>query len=257
MHFHLPKPLHGWRAFVGEVGIIVLGVLIALGAEQLVQSAHSRQKQHETLERLFEESRVNVALLRREQAMLTDESQREGGFAAALTGGSCPPPSQWKAAVDIVKYPQVAVETSVYDEVVGAGGLAAIQSTAARAAISDFHSRLTWLQSTTDFFRSKAERAYALDDPRVTIRFDPKADEPEVASFDRDALCRDKGFRNRVAVGTRNHIAWVAFHEPVVESAIRMCAILGKLVGEQCTPSEGPPFTEAERRVASSAAEQP
>jgi hypothetical protein len=23
MHFHLPKPLHGWRPFAGEVGIIV------------------------------------------------------------------------------------------------------------------------------------------------------------------------------------------------------------------------------------------
>jgi hypothetical protein len=31
MHFHLPKPLHGWREFIGEVGIIVIGVLIALG----------------------------------------------------------------------------------------------------------------------------------------------------------------------------------------------------------------------------------
>ena len=28
------KPLHGWRTFWGEVGIIVLGVLIALGAQQ-------------------------------------------------------------------------------------------------------------------------------------------------------------------------------------------------------------------------------
>lgn len=36
-HFHIPKPLHGWRAFIGEVGIIVLGVLIALSAEQMVQ----------------------------------------------------------------------------------------------------------------------------------------------------------------------------------------------------------------------------
>jgi hypothetical protein len=42
MHVHLPKPLHGWRAFVGEVGIIVLGVLIALGAEQAVESIHER-----------------------------------------------------------------------------------------------------------------------------------------------------------------------------------------------------------------------
>jgi hypothetical protein len=40
MHFHLPKPLHGWREFAGEVGIIVIGVLIALGAEQVVESFH-------------------------------------------------------------------------------------------------------------------------------------------------------------------------------------------------------------------------
>lgn len=42
MHFHVPKPLHGWRAFAGEVGIIVLGVLIALAAGQIVESIHDR-----------------------------------------------------------------------------------------------------------------------------------------------------------------------------------------------------------------------
>ena len=44
MHFHLPKPLHGWRAFAGEVGIIVVGVLIALGAQQVVESLQWRHK---------------------------------------------------------------------------------------------------------------------------------------------------------------------------------------------------------------------
>jgi hypothetical protein len=39
-HFHIPKPLHGWREFAGEVGIIVVGVLIALGAEQIVEATH-------------------------------------------------------------------------------------------------------------------------------------------------------------------------------------------------------------------------
>lgn len=38
MDIRLPKPLHGWRAFAGEVGIIVLGVLIALGAGQAVEA---------------------------------------------------------------------------------------------------------------------------------------------------------------------------------------------------------------------------
>jgi len=52
MHFHLPKPLHGWRAFAGEVGIIVLGVLIALGAEQVVESIHDRYLAREALDHI-------------------------------------------------------------------------------------------------------------------------------------------------------------------------------------------------------------
>jgi hypothetical protein len=52
MHLHLPKPLHGWRAFVGEVGIIVLGVLIALGAEQVVESIHNRYLARQALDHI-------------------------------------------------------------------------------------------------------------------------------------------------------------------------------------------------------------
>jgi hypothetical protein len=40
MHIHLPRPLHGWREFVGEVAIIVLGILIALASEQLIQARY-------------------------------------------------------------------------------------------------------------------------------------------------------------------------------------------------------------------------
>ena len=55
MHFHLPKPLHGWREFAGEVGIIVVGVLIALGAEQLVEQWHWRRVVGETTAQLDSE----------------------------------------------------------------------------------------------------------------------------------------------------------------------------------------------------------
>jgi hypothetical protein len=48
MHVHLPKPLHGWRAFVGEVGVIVLGVLIALAAEQAVETLRWQSKVRES-----------------------------------------------------------------------------------------------------------------------------------------------------------------------------------------------------------------
>jgi hypothetical protein len=38
MRVHLPKPLHGWREFIHEITIVVLGVLIALAANQLVEN---------------------------------------------------------------------------------------------------------------------------------------------------------------------------------------------------------------------------
>lgn len=40
MHIHRPKPLHGWREFLNEVGIIVIGIGIALGAEQAIEAWH-------------------------------------------------------------------------------------------------------------------------------------------------------------------------------------------------------------------------
>ena len=61
MHFHLPKPLHGWREFVGEVGIIVIGVLIALAAEQIVTNWHWRREVRETDRRLREEMAYNLS----------------------------------------------------------------------------------------------------------------------------------------------------------------------------------------------------
>lgn len=40
MDIHKPKPVHGWRELVKEIGIIVIGVVIALGAEQAVEALH-------------------------------------------------------------------------------------------------------------------------------------------------------------------------------------------------------------------------
>lgn len=60
MHIHLPKPLHGWRAFVGEVGIIVVGVLIALAAEQVVEALHWRAEMSGERQALYSEARENI-----------------------------------------------------------------------------------------------------------------------------------------------------------------------------------------------------
>ncbi len=55
MKLRIPKPLHGWREFAGEVGIIFLGVLIALGAQQLVEWANHLSQVDEMSARLLKE----------------------------------------------------------------------------------------------------------------------------------------------------------------------------------------------------------
>jgi hypothetical protein len=64
MHFHLPKPLHGWREFLGEVGIIVLGVLIALGAQQVAESLNQREEARDADRAIRSELEQNMAKLR-------------------------------------------------------------------------------------------------------------------------------------------------------------------------------------------------
>jgi hypothetical protein len=60
MHLHLPKAIHGWREFAKEVGIIVLGVLIALGFEQVVQAWRWREDAQTTRQALANEIEYSI-----------------------------------------------------------------------------------------------------------------------------------------------------------------------------------------------------
>jgi hypothetical protein len=55
MDIHKPKPWGGWRELLKEIGTIVIGVLIALGAEQAVEWAHWQVEVRNGREHLREE----------------------------------------------------------------------------------------------------------------------------------------------------------------------------------------------------------
>ena len=61
MDIHKPKPFHNGREFLKEYGIIVLGVLTALGLEQAIESWHERQQFAETREAIDAELRQGLA----------------------------------------------------------------------------------------------------------------------------------------------------------------------------------------------------
>ena len=60
MFLRVPAPLHGWRQFAGEVGVIVLGVLIALAAQQVVELVGWKSDTRDARETLHAEARDNL-----------------------------------------------------------------------------------------------------------------------------------------------------------------------------------------------------
>ncbi len=100
MHFHLPKPLHGWREFVGEVGIIVLGVLIALGAEQLLTAVHDRRSAAEARENVRAEARTDLDFIRgrlQTQGCIDRRLAELQTILARAGDGTPEPPPTWIA----------------------------------------------------------------------------------------------------------------------------------------------------------------
>jgi len=63
MHIHWPKPLHGWRVFFGEVGVVVLGVLIALAAQQAANDLNERAEARDGREAIRNELATYLARL--------------------------------------------------------------------------------------------------------------------------------------------------------------------------------------------------
>jgi hypothetical protein len=98
MHFHLPKPLHGWRAFGGEVGIIVLGVLIALGVEQAASALHDRASKREAHQAVYAEIKQNLSYMKARMATqgCVERRLNEIGTLVAKAGdGALSPRPKW------------------------------------------------------------------------------------------------------------------------------------------------------------------
>lgn len=98
MHFHIPKPLHGWREFAGEVGIIVVGVLIALGFEQMAESWSWHERSAKGMEAIRGEMAINynfatemavtAPCIDRQLAVLEDKVASSGGLLTAASNYS-------------------------------------------------------------------------------------------------------------------------------------------------------------------------
>jgi hypothetical protein len=67
LHVHRPKPLSGLREIATEIGVIVLGIVIAIGGEQVVEAIHWNHKVAGAEAALREELAVDLSYAQEQQ----------------------------------------------------------------------------------------------------------------------------------------------------------------------------------------------
>lgn len=147
MEVHRPKlPIRDLRELVKEIGIIVLGVLIALGAEQAVQWLHDRHDSTEARENIRAELAADLADLRNRNAIepcilrrMDEVAERIGKSQEA----SYVPPS-W------VGRPQVYQMISARWDAVTSAGRATLLSPDDQTSFGQLYARLDNLTAIED-----------------------------------------------------------------------------------------------------------
>ena len=107
MEIHKPKPVHSWRELLTEIGVVVIGVCIALAAEQTVEWLHWRAQVSEAKGVIATELVVNMrgadnrlamhACTERrldELALILDEAAKKGSLPP-LGDIAMPPRNIW------------------------------------------------------------------------------------------------------------------------------------------------------------------
>ncbi|HEY3814673.1 MAG TPA: hypothetical protein VGL66_15745 [Caulobacteraceae bacterium] len=98
MDIHKPKLPKNWREFLSEIGIIVIGVLIALGAEQTVAALHDRQTAAEARRNVRAEAQWNVDSIQERldtQACLDQRLDKLSALLSDAREGPLKPPPSW------------------------------------------------------------------------------------------------------------------------------------------------------------------
>lgn len=225
-----------------EFVVVVVGVLLALWLQEWVAGRSAAAKHHELMERLFEESEDDVSAIRDTRDALRPMVKSEKAVAVALAHGKCPADRDFHFVETLRMLPALSVPTSVYQELLGAGGLSSIERKDVRDHVAQFYGNMDWVQKQIEYFRAGRVDPLSYGDPRVSTHFDPAAEEPQVSVFDGKALCRDHEFKNRFAIATRDHSVFASYFEGVLANAISMCVRLGDSLGHTCQPADGGPL---------------
>ena len=167
MHVHLPKPLHGWRAFMGEVGVVVLGVLLALGAQQVVSWFNDRSEARQARDNVVYEVEQNLDVFRRRGEIQPCIERRLAEIEQLIRATPAPLPRPlW------IGRPQVWEFYAQRWNTASSGGRTSLLTSAQQSSFALFYSRFSASEQTEQVEQLAWARLRSME---ILPRLDPAA----------------------------------------------------------------------------------
>lgn len=116
------KPPHGWNAVGWELGIVTLGVLIALGAQQVAEALNDRSIAAETRAEVTDELNSDLMSIALRQSIEPCIERRLGELRAIV--GEWERTGAFETPKWVSQSPPIEIELSRYDAALSAGRLA-------------------------------------------------------------------------------------------------------------------------------------
>jgi hypothetical protein len=95
MRFRVLRPARGWPEFIDDVAIVVLGVIVALTAQEFVTGLHQRGAYRETRRNVFDEIAHNLGRLQQRLGTQACINDRLGAFQVFVAAGTPLPRPLW------------------------------------------------------------------------------------------------------------------------------------------------------------------
>ena len=141
------SPPHGWRAVWWELGVVTLGVLIALAAQQLVETLHERRVADETRAAIRAEFNDNLTslVLRSRAAPCVAQRLREVRQIMIDWGET----GRFRTPQWVAQAPQFSLQLPRYEAAVSAGRLALLSNAEQYriGAMADFFAEFVRIQT--------------------------------------------------------------------------------------------------------------
>jgi hypothetical protein len=233
------KTLAYLKYAVGEILLIVIGILIALQVNDWNDTRHKRIRERQALERLHAEAVMSVQYL----ATIVEEFDRYGAAQeaalAALSAGDWErvKPALMREGLGSLSFlPMLSPPSSAYEDLISSGLFGELTDTDVRTRVAAYHASLRHALGQLEYIRASSE---SLADARAESGgynrvYDPAADRRTTTKLDLPVLAGNSAFMDASLLALSGQRMMQNRRLETLARAREMCESLGKAVDKPC-----------------------